>query len=190
METIALHVLDIVQNSIDAHASIINIKITYNESSLLFCIEDNGKGMSEEKLKKIADPFYTTKITRKVGLGIPLLKQNVEQSGGRLFIHSVKDAGTKIEFMFLLSNIDCPPIGNLADVLSFLIVYNNHIEFNLIFSNPNGYFNFNSNLLPKISDHSLIEKNEMKKALEEYFDYNINAQLNFTNQYDKDKNIR
>src|SRR5574344_2920494 len=98
MNDLALHILDIVQNSISAGALLIRIIVSENliKDLLSITIEDNGKGMTEEQVSKLADPFFTSRTTRKVGMGIPLFKQSAEQSGGRLDIKSKVGIGTTI----------------------------------------------------------------------------------------------
>ncbi len=123
MREIALHILDIVQNSLVAQAQ--NIWITILEDTpkdqLVVTIRDDGKGMDKETVRKVADPFYTTRTTRRVGLGLPLLQANTLACGGDLKIDSVLGKGTTIEATFGLKHIDRPPLGDMAATLvSFL----------------------------------------------------------------------
>jgi signal transduction histidine kinase len=87
MKELSLHILDIIQNSIAANADKIQLTIKEDktEDILEICVKDNGKGMTEEEVKKVIDPFYTTRTTRKVGLGIPLFKANAEACNGSFF---------------------------------------------------------------------------------------------------------
>ena len=98
MRELSLNVLDIVQNSITAKASLIEIELIedINDDILKINIFDNGKGMTEEQIKSVTDPFYTTRTTRKIGLGIPLFKMAAEMSGGTFKIESAVGVGTKI----------------------------------------------------------------------------------------------
>jgi hypothetical protein len=131
MKNIALHILDIAQNSISAGASLINIELrdSPRQDELVVKISDNGKGMDQEAVNRVADPFYTTRTTRKVGMGIPLLKHNAEQAGGRLTLSSVPCAGTKLKATFSRSHPDCPPLGDVAGVISLLSGANPAIDF-------------------------------------------------------------
>ena len=95
MKNIADHVLDIVQNSIDAGAKKVQIELIYKEKELLFTVEDDGKGMDEETLQKAKDPFFTTRSSRKVGLGLALLQNNCEKTGGNLQIRSKPGEGKR-----------------------------------------------------------------------------------------------
>src|SRR5210317_2149151 len=98
MEDFSLHILDIVENSIAAMARRIEIRIDEDQAKDLVTIEikDDGKGMDEQTLKKALDPFFTTRTTRRVGLGLSLLAQAAEQSEGKMELNSIPDVGTKI----------------------------------------------------------------------------------------------
>ena len=107
MNEIALHVLDITENSISAGATLIFIQINELEvaDNYEVIISDNGKGISPEMLNKVTDAFVTSRTTRKVGLGLPLLKQNAEQTGGSFTIQSEVGKGTITTAIFKLNNI-------------------------------------------------------------------------------------
>lgn len=123
MKELALHILDIVENSIKAKASLIELIIDEDLEKDLLSIEvkDNGIGMSSEVLEKVINPFYTTRTTRKVGLGIPLLKENAERCKGLFKITSSEGVGTQLLAEFQHSNIDRPPLGNLADTIVAIV---------------------------------------------------------------------
>jgi len=131
MKELSLHILDIVHNSISANATLVEIEVVENLDSDTFdiCIIDNGKGMSEDTVKRVSDPFYTTRTTRKVGMGIALFKQNAEQTGGWLNISSVLGKGTKVEVHFSHSNIDRPELGDISGVLAMLITGTPNVNF-------------------------------------------------------------
>lgn len=121
MKEIALYVLDIAQNSISANASLLEITLTETAETIIFTIVDNGKGMSPELLARVCDPFTTTRTTRKMGLGIPLLRMAAEQTGGNLTIESTEDVGTTVTALFHPTHIDCPPVGDLAGTITLLL---------------------------------------------------------------------
>lgn len=123
MKELSLHILDIVENSIKARASLIELIIDEDlaKDTLSIEVKDNGVGMSKEVLEKVINPFYTTRTTRKVGLGIPLLKENAERCRGFLKIISQEGRGTQILAEFQHSNIDRPPLGNLADTIVAIV---------------------------------------------------------------------
>lgn len=123
MKDLASHILDIVQNSVRARASEIEITVAEHREKDLLAIEikDNGEGMSSNVQKQIFNPFFTTRSQRDIGLGIPLLKQRAEQAGGELRLTSQKEAGTTVYAEFKLSHWDCPPLGEIAETVSLLI---------------------------------------------------------------------
>jgi hypothetical protein len=131
MEDISLHILDIAENSINAEATVIRIRIAEDSSNDLFTvtIEDNGKGMTEEFMQKILDPFCTTRTTRNVGLGLSLLTQAARETGGDILIQSVPDKGTLVRADFRPSHIDMKPLGNITDTILTLIAGNPQLDF-------------------------------------------------------------
>lgn len=138
MKELSLNVLDITQNSISAGADLIYIELTEDGSGLLtLSIRDNGCGMSEKTLERVIDPFYTTRTTRKVGMGIPLLKLAAEQAGGELTIVSkTREAdpvfhGTEIRATFHTDSIDFTPVGDMVSTLCVII--QGHPEINYVF---------------------------------------------------------
>ena len=124
MREIALHLLDIVENSISAQAKMIIIRVEEDHTAdrLHISIEDDGRGMDAEMVAKVADPFVTSRTTRKVGLGIPLLKAAAEACEGGLDIQSELGKGTCVTVTFKLSHIDRMPLGHLASTLLILLV--------------------------------------------------------------------
>lgn len=126
-----MHILDIVENSIRAHAKKIEIKIIEEKKKDLLTIEiiDDGKGMDKKTLKNVLDPFFTTKNTRRVGLGLSLLAQSAEESGGSIIIESKPGQGTKVKAVFGYSHIDRKPLGDVNKSLKVLIAANPDINF-------------------------------------------------------------
>jgi signal transduction histidine kinase len=131
MEDLSLHILDIVENSIRAGAKKIEIKIIIDKKKDLLDIEiiDDGEGMDRKTLKNVLNPFFTTRNTRRVGLGLPLLAQSAEESGGSIKIKSKPGNGTKVKATFGYSHIDRRPIGNISESLKVLIAANPDINF-------------------------------------------------------------
>ena len=131
MLELSLHILDIVENSTRAGAQ--NIEITLIEDTdkdtLSLEIKDNGSGMSEDVLKKVLDPFYTTKTVRDVGLGLPMLAQATERTEGHFIIESKGGEGTRVAALFKLSHIDRQPLGDIASTLVTLIAGNPDVDF-------------------------------------------------------------
>jgi hypothetical protein len=174
MESIALHLLDIVENSIDAKASRIEIEISRDEKQTLYItITDNGKGMTSEELEKACNPFYTSRTTRKVGIGLSLLKQHVEETEGFLKIESEKNVGTKISFAFNLWHIDCVPLGDLDDVLSTLIAVNPSICFFITIKFDNKVFSIDSKSIYEIFKDIPVSQNDIKNMTQQLIKENI-----------------
>lgn len=114
------YLTDIVQNSVEANASLIFVDFKEDEQFISVSVSDNGHGMDQEKLNKALDPFYTSKTgqrTRKIGLGLPFLKQATQNNGGIFEIKSDTAVGTSVYFCFDQKNIDRPPIGDLTACL-------------------------------------------------------------------------
>ena len=131
MRELSLNVLDIAQNSVSANASLIEIEISENtsENELLISISDNGKGMTKEQVENVRDPFFTTRTTRKVGMGIPLFRFAAEMTGGRLEIESEVGVGTKVRAFFKTNHLDFTPVGDMTSTMISLITMNLHIDF-------------------------------------------------------------
>jgi hypothetical protein len=123
MKDLSLHILDIVHNSISAKADFIEIAIVerHQENLYQLTISDNGKGIAPEILPMVTDPFVTSRKTRKVGLGLSLLKQNAERSGGSLEVLSLVGKGTTVICRFEHNHIDRPAIGDISGVLVQLL---------------------------------------------------------------------
>ncbi len=126
MRELSLHILDIVQNAIAAGASLVTIGIDEQTGSDLLAISvtDDGCGMPKELLKSVSDPFTTTRSTRKVGLGIPLMKAGALRCGGDLSIRSELGKGTALTATYRLSHIDRPPLGDIAETVVTLVACN------------------------------------------------------------------
>ena len=133
MDELSLNILDIAQNSISAEATLVEIDVDENSSSdrIIIRVKDNGKGMSEDFLKDVHNPFITTRTTRKIGLGISFLKEAAEITGGSVEIESKLGIGTTITATFVMSHIDRQPIGNLTETIITLASLNPDIDFNI-----------------------------------------------------------
>lgn len=123
--------MDIVQNSISAKASEIKVIITEDNTEDILSIEitDNGKGMSPEQVRSVTDPFYTTRTTRSVGLGVPLFKMEAEMTGGSFTIDSELGKGTSLKAVFRPSHIDMIPLGDINSTMLPLVIGNPEINF-------------------------------------------------------------
>ncbi len=126
-----MHILDIFQNSISANADFISLDIVENTHENLLKIEftDNGKGMTTEMVQRVTDPFFTTRTTRKVGLGLSLLKQNAERTGGSFTIESQEGKGTRVTAEFALNHLDRPVLGDIPGAVLLTVTANPEIGF-------------------------------------------------------------
>jgi len=133
MEDLSLHILDIVENSIHANAKKIIIKVDEDikNDKLIIEIVDDGEGMDKKEVKEALDPFYTTK-DKKVGLGLSLLKQSVDEAEGNLYITTEKGKGMVVRAEFKYSHIDRKPIGDLDETVNVLILTHPEIRFEFI----------------------------------------------------------
>jgi len=130
MQELSLNILDIAQNSIVANATLIEIGIEVDTKDFLtITIRDNGKGMDAESVKNVINPFFTSRTTRKVGLGVPFFKQAAEDTGGSFHIESEVGVGTTIKAVFDTTNIDYTPLGEVWDTVAILIQMNETIDF-------------------------------------------------------------
>ena len=127
MKELSLNILDIAENSVKAGASLTEIIIEEAEQTLTLTIRDNGSGMTDDVLKTVTNPFYTTRTTRKVGMGLPLLKLEAEMTGGTLNIESrhkleyPNNHGTVVTAVFYKNHIDCTPLGDTVESIVTLI---------------------------------------------------------------------
>ena len=146
MKEIALHLLDIVQNSVRAGASHVGIEFELESSGLLtMTVEDDGCGMSPEFLAEVRSPFVTTRTTRKIGLGIPLLMQNAMASGGKVDLESEIGQGTKLTATFHTDSIDCLPLGDLATTMATIVMGSpEKPEFTLRCASPSAEMTFST----------------------------------------------
>lgn len=131
MRELSLNVLDIAQNSIAAAATQIQMEVVERTDAhtLTIGIYDNGCGMTDEQVKSVLDPFYTTRTTRKVGMGVPLFKMAAEQTGGTLTVSSKVGIGTNIKAVFHTDSVDFTPLGDMASTVTTLVSMNTEIQF-------------------------------------------------------------
>lgn len=169
MKTISDHILDILQNSVRAGATLIEIMVGEDKTSDIYSIEiaDNGRGMTPEEADNAVNPFFTTRTTRKVGLGLPLLKQNAEASGGTLGIRTVPGQGTWVRADFALSHIDRPSMGDIAGV--FIISAIGHPEVDFCYSHVTdvGRFSISTAELKEMLEGMPLRTPEIRNAVKE-----------------------
>ncbi len=131
MKDLSLHILDIVENSIRAQATRVEISVVEDEERdvLELVIKDNGKGMEQEMASRVAQPFFTTKPGRRIGMGLALLAQATKEANGELEISSMPGGGTRIKATFRYSHPDRKPLGDIRVTLETLIAGNPKVDF-------------------------------------------------------------
>lgn len=146
MEELSLHILDLVENGIEAGAKCVEIRIRESRQQDLLSIEiaDDGRGMSEDVLKAARDPFFTTRTTRRVGLGLPLFEQAARAAGGEFKVESRSGAGTKVTGVFKRSHLDRQPLGDLAGTLLSLVIGNPNVDFEYLHQTDDSELSFSS----------------------------------------------
>ncbi len=174
MPEISLNILDIAQNSISAKASLIEISvlISQKDDSLTVIIKDNGCGMTTEQVTRVTDPFYTTRKTRKVGLGIPFFKLAAESTGGSFSITSAVGVGTTVAAVFGFSHIDRMPLGDIGSTIHTLIRYNTHIDFLYQYQVNDRGFTLDTRQFKEILGGVALDSYEVSEYIKEYLNEN------------------
>jgi len=175
MKDLSLHILDIVQNSIRAKAKLIGIEITElpKDNQLIINITDDGSGMNPEQLQRAIDPFYTSRTTRKVGLGLSLLKQNAEMTNGTFNIESELGKGTKVTATFGLNHLDRPIMGDLVGTLLLLICSSGESDYVFKHQTPSGEFVLDTRELKQTLENVPLNHPEVRSFLKEMLQENL-----------------
>lgn len=156
MKELSLNILDIAQNSIHAEANFVQILLTETDESLKLEIRDDGRGMSEEFLSRVTDPFSTTRTTRKVGLGLPLLKLAAEQTGGYMQITSRERAlypdthGTEVTAFFYKNHLDFTPLGDVISTVVSLVQGSPEVDFLFMHEMPDRTVEIDTRMLREV----------------------------------------
>lgn len=131
MRELSLHIMDIIENGISAGADLITLEVLEKkkENLLIIKITDNGRGIPQDALEKVMDPFYTTRKTRRVGLGLSLFREAAKRCDGEFRLSSKEGKGTEVYASFRMNHIDMPPIGDMAGSFSCLIMGNSKVDF-------------------------------------------------------------
>ena len=179
MKEISLNILDITKNSVKAGASLVKLMLNTDETGILtVTIIDNGCGMDKQMLDNVTDPFCTTRTTRKVGLGLPLLKMAAELTGGSLDIRSSTEAGnsgTTVIAVFDTKSIDCMPMGDIVSTVCILIAGSPEIDFEFSDIDMNRNVTLNTaDLKAVLGDVSLAEP-EIQMWIKEYLQEQYNC---------------
>ncbi|HVN58799.1 MAG TPA: ATP-binding protein [Bacteroidales bacterium] len=177
MKSLALNILDIVQNSVRAQATEISIGIAEisRDNLLVIEIKDNGNGIPDELIDKVTDPFVTTRSTRKIGLGLPLLKFHSELAGGRTEITSEPGKGTVVKATFRLSHPDRQPLGDIAGVITMLMAANPATGFEYCHVTPEGIFSLSSKEIISNFENESLNDSSFLQDLKQYVISNLES---------------
>ncbi len=176
MRELSLNILDIAQNSISAGASLITVDVAENtaDKTLFIGIYDNGKGMSDEQVKSVIDPFFTTRTTRKVGMGIPLFKMAAEQTGGNFEIKSELGTGTEVKAYFKTDSVDFTPLGDVTSTVQMLITMNTDRDFIYTRDVDGKKFSLDTREIKLILGDVPLDTYEVSQWLKDYINENVN----------------
>jgi hypothetical protein len=146
MKTITDHIVDILQNSTRAGATEVklNIRILPESDFMVFEVADNGRGIPRHLADTVTDPFTTTRKTRRVGLGLPLLRQHASMSGGSMQVSSEEGTGTTVSASFGLNSIDRQPLGNIGEAVALFITGTPGVNLVFSYSSPQGSFSIST----------------------------------------------
>lgn len=170
MTEISLNVLDVSENSTEAGATLVSISVTVDVSLdlLTIAIEDNGRGMTPRQAAQVTDPFFTTRTTRKVGLGIPFFKYAAESTGGSFHIESEPGKGTAVTAVFGLSHIDRMPLGDMNLTVHNLIVYHPDTDFVYTYTYNDASFTLDTRQLREILGTIPLDSPEISDYIMEF----------------------
>ena len=174
MRELSLNVMDVAQNSVRAEASLVRITVEESEKDdrLKIEIADDGCGMTEEQVQQVIDPFFTTRTTRKVGLGVPLFKLSAEQTGGSFNIQSEKNVGTTTTAVYVPSHMDMTPLGDIDSTVKILIQCNPQIDFVFTHSTDLGSFTLDTRELREVLGDVSLDTPDVLEWIGQYLEEN------------------
>lgn len=175
MKNLAYHILDIVHNALQAEADLVKVIVDEQdqEQIISISIEDNGKGMDREQMLRATDPYYTSRKTRHVGMGLPLLKQNAEQTGGNFHIDSKPGEGTRVHALFRKNHLDCPSKGDLVGIIHQLIIGNAASDFYISYTRNDQRFDLDTRELKEILEGVPLYQKEISSYIQELIRENL-----------------
>jgi len=174
MLELSLNILDIAQNSIKAKAKLIEIAVEADTEgdTLVILINDDGCGMTPEQLERVTDPFFTTRDTRSVGLGVPFFKDSAESTGGSFLITSEPNVGTWVKAVFGLSHIDRMPLGDMNATVETLVFYNTEIDFLYRYKVDDAEFTLDTREIKELLEGAPIDNPDVKAFISEFLKEN------------------
>lgn len=164
--------MDVAQNSVRAEASLVEITVEESDKKdlLVITISDNGCGMTEEQVRQVTDPFFTTRTTRKVGLGVPLFKMSAEQTGGSFSIRSQPGRGTRTQARYVKSHVDMTPLGDINSTISILIRCNPDIDFVYMRTTDSGTFTLDTRELREVLQGVSLDTPDVVEWIEQFLE--------------------
>lgn len=179
MQELSMNILDIAENSVRAGATLVRITVDEQPSQdlLTVTISDNGCGMTDEQLKRVSDPFFTTRSTREIGLGIPFFQMAAELTGGKFDISSTPGIGTIVKAVFVLSSIDRMPLGNINETIFTLIHCNPDIDFIYTRRIGSGEMQLNTRSFREILKDIPLNDPKVSQFIHEFLDENTHELL-------------
>ena len=174
MKELSLNILDIAENSVKAGATLTEIAIDETEEKLILTFTDNGCGMTDEVVENVTNPFYTTRTTRKVGMGLPLLKLEAEMTGGGLSLESTHvsedktNSGTKVCATFYKNHIDFTPLGDVVESIATLIQGHPDTDFLFTHKKEKGEVILDTRELRQVLEGVPLNTYEVIKWIKEY----------------------
>lgn len=174
MRELSLNVMDVAQNSVRAEADLVRITVEESdkEDRLTIMIADNGCGMTEDQVRQVIDPFFTTRTTRKVGLGVPLFKLSAEQTGGSFDIQSKVGEGTTTTASYVKSHVDMTPLGDINSTVKILIQCNPQIDFIFTHSTDKGSFTLDTRELREVLGDVSLDTPDVLEWIGQYLEEN------------------
>jgi hypothetical protein len=178
LEDLSQHILDVAENSVAADATDVTVEIVEDArgNKLSMIVKDNGRGMTPEFLSRVTDPFTTTRTTRRVGMGLPFLKQSAELCGGEFILKSERGKGTRTEAIFACDSIDMPPLGDIPATMMALFMGHPEMNWKYIHIVNGQEFSLSSEeLIEVLEDRELLRttevglwiRDQIREALEE-----------------------
>ncbi len=175
MRELSLHILDLVQNAVEADATEVKLEIveSFSADTLTIRVRDNGRGMEEKERDKVVDPFHTSRTTRRIGLGLPLIQMSTQRCDGHLKIESQRGKGTLVEAVYRHSHWDRPPLGNMADTLQTILVGNPTLDFHYLHRVAERSFRIAASEIKEILGGVPLTQPEILQWLQEYLKENL-----------------
>lgn len=174
MTELSLNVLDVAENSTRAGAGLveISVRISEAENRLRIVIKDDGCGMTEEQVARVIDPFYTSRSTRKVGLGVPFFREAALLTGGSFDIASTPGKGTCVTAVFLLDSIDRMPLGDMSATIHNLIVFHPQTDFVYTYQFDQQSFTLDTRQMKEILEEVSLDRPEVSTFIKSYLEEN------------------